>query len=146
MAIGRIGQEFIVNTTTTGNQIVSSVTVLADGRFVVTWESGDLGDGSDTCVRARIHNGDGSPAGNDFIVNTTATNSQINPTVSSLADGRFVVTWTSLDAGDGSGSCIRPDSIMPMAAPPAATSSSIRLRRWTRSRPPLRDCRTAGSS
>ena len=107
MPIGRIGQEFIVNTTTPGNQTVSSVTVLADGRFVVTWESGDAGDTSGTCIRARIYDGDGSPAGNDFIVNTTETNSQMNPVVTSLADGRFVVTWLSLDPGDGSGSCIR---------------------------------------
>jgi Ca2+-binding RTX toxin-like protein len=107
MPIGRIGQDFIVNTTTTNSQFYPAVTALADGRFVVTWGSADPGDGSGGCVRGRLYNADGSAAGNDFIVNTTATNSQFDPAVTALADGRFVVTWQSFDPGDGSGGCIR---------------------------------------
>jgi Ca2+-binding RTX toxin-like protein len=112
MPIKRIGQDFIVNTTATNNQLNPEVTALADGRFVVTWRSSDPGDGSGTCIRGRLYNADGTPdptanAGNDFIVNTTATNSQFAPSVAALADGRFVVTWESGDPGDGNGFCIR---------------------------------------
>jgi Ca2+-binding RTX toxin-like protein len=101
------GNDFIVNTTATGNQSAPSVTALADGRFVATWQSGDTGDGDSSCIRGRVFNADGSPAGNDFIVNSTATDFQITPSVTALADGRFVVTWKSDDTGDGSTSCIR---------------------------------------
>jgi Ca2+-binding RTX toxin-like protein len=101
------GNDFIVNTTATDFQIAPSVTALADGRFVATWESGDTGDGDSTCIRGRVFNADGSPAGNDFIVNSTATNFQTTPSVTALADGRFVVTWRSHDTGDGDGFCIR---------------------------------------
>ena len=107
MPIKRIGQDFIVNTTTTSYQIAPSVTALAGGRFVVTWESNDPGDGSFSCIRGRLYKADGTAASNDFIVNTTTTRFQIDPSVTVLADGRFVVTWESNDPGDGSASCIR---------------------------------------
>jgi Ca2+-binding RTX toxin-like protein len=107
MPIKNIGQEFIVNTTATSNQEDPSVTALTDGRFVMTWFSADNGDGSGSCIRGRVYNADGVPAGSDFIVNTTATNSQFEPSIASLADGRFVVTWESADPGEGSGLCIR---------------------------------------
>jgi hypothetical protein len=101
MPIGGIGQDFVVNSTVTVLQSSSSITALADGRFVVTWESGDSGDGSGTCIRGRIFEADGSAVGDDFIVNTTTVNNQWVPSVTALADGRFVVTWLSFDSADG---------------------------------------------
>ena len=84
MPIKRIGQDFIVNTTTTSYQIAPSVTALAGGRFVVTWESNDPGDGSFSCIRGRLYQADGTAASNDFIVNTTTTGNQIVPSVTVL--------------------------------------------------------------
>jgi hypothetical protein len=107
MPIGRIGQDFIVNTTGMNNQYEASTTKLADDRVVVTWMSSDTGDGSGTCVRARLYTSNGAPLGNDFVVASTLTENQTHPTVTALADGRFTVTWMSDDRGDGSGSCIR---------------------------------------
>lgn len=41
---------------------------------VIAYESGDDGEGNMTpCVRARMFEADGTPAGADFIVNSTAT-------------------------------------------------------------------------
>jgi Ca2+-binding RTX toxin-like protein len=91
MPIGRIGQEFIVNTATASHQSDPSITALADGRFVVTYNSIDF---SVHTVRARIFNADGSAAGNDFLVNTTTATNH-SSSVTALADGRFVVTWQS---------------------------------------------------
>jgi hypothetical protein len=101
------GDDFIVNSTGTNEQYVPAVTALADGRFVATWQSRDPGDGSGFCIRARLFNADGSPASDDFIVNTVATNNQVHPSVTASADGHFVVTWYSADPGDGSSNCIR---------------------------------------
>jgi len=91
----------------TSNQYSPAITALADGRFVATWESSDPGDGDGRCIRAHIFNADGSAAGSDFVVNSTATSSQITAAITALADGRFVASWQSYDAGDGSNSCIR---------------------------------------
>ncbi|MFB9982695.1 calcium-binding protein, partial [Mesorhizobium kowhaii] len=107
MPIGRIGQDFIVNSTTIDSQYTPAITALADGRFVATWRSYDTGDGDSSCIRARIYNANGSAAGSDFIVNSTATGDQYDPAITALADGRFVATWQSVDTGDGDGICIR---------------------------------------
>ncbi|PZV40337.1 hypothetical protein B5V02_01975 [Mesorhizobium kowhaii] len=101
------GSDFIVNSTATGDQYDPAITALADGRFVATWQSVDTGDGDGICIRARVYNADGSAAGSDFIVNSTATDFQYSPAITVLADGRFVATWVSNDPGDGSNSCIR---------------------------------------
>ena len=41
------GADFVVNTTTASDQLLPTVTALADGGFVVTWEFTDTGDGSE---------------------------------------------------------------------------------------------------
>jgi Ca2+-binding RTX toxin-like protein len=104
-----VGSDFIANTTTSLFQTAPSLARLVEGRVVLTWESGDGGDGDGTCIRARMFNSDGSAAGTDFIVNSTAQAFQRTPTVAALADGRFAIAWESSDAspGDGSGTCIR---------------------------------------
>jgi hypothetical protein len=93
------GDDFLVGTTMTDDQSGPSVTTLADGGFVVTWMSEDVGDGSGNCLRGRVFSADGSAAGDDFLINSTAASSQMLPAVAALADGRFVVTWQSYDTG-----------------------------------------------
>jgi len=102
-----LATDFVVNTTATGTQTQVEMTQLADGRIVVVWSSSDTGDGSAQCIRARILNADGTPAGNDFIVNTTGTGAQTAPEITALDDGGFMITWTSADTGDGSNGCVR---------------------------------------
>ena len=102
-----VGDDFVVNSTTANDQIEPTVTALPDGHFVVTWWSSDGGDGSGTLIRARLFNADGTPVGDDFVVNSTTLNGQFQPAVTALPDGHFVVTWWSRDDGDGSGSLVR---------------------------------------
>ncbi len=103
--------EFVVNTTTLGSQDNSRITALADGRFVASWRdaSASTGDTSGTAIRARIFNSDGTQSVPEFMVNTTTLFSQYDSSVTALADGRFVVSWTdnSASTGDTSGSAIR---------------------------------------
>src|SRR5262245_66274458 len=91
------GAEFLVNTTTVRSQIGSSLAALGDGRFIVIWHdysnTGD--DQSYSAVRAQIFNADGSPSGDEFIVNTTTEGTQMPGAVTSLPDGSFVVVWTN---------------------------------------------------
>ncbi|MCG7392385.1 calcium-binding protein [Microvirga sp. ACRRW] len=96
------GGEFVVNTTTENEQRDPVVTVLSDGRFVVAWtDDSRLEDGSETGVRARIFNADGTAfnrggdAGDtDFLVNTTSkTGAQLTPSIAALANGGFVIAF-----------------------------------------------------
>ncbi len=103
--------EFLVNAKTAGDQLVSCVTAMADGRFVVTWTDTSASDGDTSlyAVRGRIFNADGSQSAPEFLVNTTTTNFQSQSSITALADGRFVVTWNdfSQSGGDTSGYAVR---------------------------------------
>lgn len=84
--------EFRVNTHTDGYQRAPAVAALSDGGFVVTWHSGDR-DGSG--VSAQRYDESGTPVGDEIQVNTYTDGDQEGPAIAALADGGFVVTWTS---------------------------------------------------
>jgi hypothetical protein len=92
----KAGGEFLVNQTTASSQDDPVVTGLTDGRFVVAWrdQSATGGDTSQAAIRARIFNVDGTPAGDEFLVNTVTGNGQTEPAIAALTGGGFVVTWT----------------------------------------------------
>ncbi len=107
----KVGAEFLVNTETGGSQDNATITGLANGGFVVTWEdlSGTLGDSDATSVKAQMFAADGSKVGSEFLVNTATASDQLKPTVSALPNGGFVVTWYDFSqaGGDSSGSGIK---------------------------------------
>jgi hypothetical protein len=107
----KLGTEFLVNTQTAGRQSNSTIAGLANGGFVVTWsdDSLTLGDSSDLSIKAQVFTAGGDKVGTEFLVNTQTTNSQYGPTITGLANGRFVVTWTdnSGSLGDRSGTSIK---------------------------------------
>ncbi|MET0105790.1 MAG: calcium-binding protein [Sedimenticola sp.] len=87
-------EELIVNTYTSSNQTDPSIIVLSDGGFVVVWES-DGQDGSSWGVYGQRYNADGTTHGDEFQINTHTNSYQGEPSVASLSDGGYVVTWTS---------------------------------------------------
>lgn len=95
------GNEFRVNSTTTGDQAKPSLAMDADGDFVVVWQSSGQ-DGDNAGIYGQRYNAAGVAQGSEFPVNTTTTNGQIFPSVDMDADGDFVVVWQSFEQ-DGSG-------------------------------------------
>jgi Ca2+-binding RTX toxin-like protein len=87
-----------VNTTTTGAQAAVKIAALADGGYVVTWQSNDAADGGGYGIRARFFGADGVAEGNDFLVNTTGAGNQGAPAVAVLENGRVFVVWTSAES------------------------------------------------
>jgi Ca2+-binding RTX toxin-like protein len=97
-----------VNVTTVGRQHFSSVTALSDGGWVVTWTSPDE---SGTGIYQQVFDSSGvATSERDLLVNVTAADDQERPSVTALADGGWVVTWTS--AGE-----IHQQRFMPNKAP-----------------------------
>jgi hypothetical protein len=109
-ATGLWGDEFLVNQDTSppddigdqrvGNQLSSSVAMDDEGDFVITWSSDSYyaapsEDQSGYGVYARRYNRDGTPAGEQFLINTTKSQDQSDSSIAMDADGDFVVTWTS---------------------------------------------------
>lgn len=89
------GDEFLVNSYTINSQENSSITALADGGFVVTWESWGAQDGADQGIFAQRFDANGVPAGVEFQVNTFTASKQLGPSITALSDGGFVITWHS---------------------------------------------------
>ena len=96
-----VGSEFQVNSTTTGDQYLPSVTGLSGGGFVVAWASLSQ-DGDSYGIYGQRYDAGGVAVGSEFLINDTTTGLQISPSLSALADGGFVVTWES-NGQDGSG-------------------------------------------
>ncbi len=97
------GGEFRVNQHTTGSHVYPHVAVDAAGGFVVAW-SPTLPSSTEYDVLARRFAADGSPVGEEFLVNAHTTSVQANPSVAVAADGRFAVAWNSyMQDGDDYG-------------------------------------------
>ncbi|MCY1668978.1 VCBS domain-containing protein [Rhizobium sp. SL86] len=92
------GGEFLVNTTTAYDQMDPEVETLTNGNFVVTWYSYDgTVDTSGASIRAQIFSASGQKVGSELLINTTTAGDQIQPSVTGLANGGFVITWGSSD-------------------------------------------------
>ena len=95
-----IGEEFSINTYTVANQESPSVVSLADGGFMVAWESYGQ-DGSLEGIYGQLYNGSGNTVSDEFRINTTTDQDQDNPDTASLHDLGFVTVWDS-QGQDGS--------------------------------------------
>ncbi|MFK0087404.1 type I secretion C-terminal target domain-containing protein, partial [Pseudomonas sp. NPDC090755] len=96
-----VGGEVRVNTFTAGNQTFQSVVALADGGFVLSWQSENQ-DGAFTGVYAQRYDASGAAVGGEVRVNTTLYGMQQEPTIDALSDGGYVVSWMSSHNQDGS--------------------------------------------
>ncbi|HVZ53335.1 MAG TPA: Ig-like domain repeat protein [Pseudolabrys sp.] len=97
----KLGAEFRVNSTTAGDQAYPSISALADGGFVVAWQSNGQ-DGSGLGVYAQRFTATGIKSGAELPVNSHTAGDQSMPSVAGLTGGGFVVTWQSAGQ-DGSG-------------------------------------------
>lgn len=105
------GGEFLVNTTTNAAQQEAIVAALSGGGFVIAWRDGSAtgGDTSSLAVRAQRYDAAGAAAGTEFLVNTSTTSYQSQPSIGALSDGSFMITWYdgSGSGGDASGGAVR---------------------------------------
>jgi Ca2+-binding RTX toxin-like protein len=104
-----VGGEIRVNSTTANDQYDSSVTALENGGFVVTWTDVSAVTSPYEEIRLQVYTAAGVRVGGEVMVNDLTAGLQNQPVVTSLSDGRFVVTWTddSSPVGDPAFSDIR---------------------------------------
>lgn len=107
----KLGGEFLVNQTLPYNQRTPALARLSDGRFAVAWISeqqrstfGAIANNTNGAlstavgmasvdIYARVFNANGTPAGNEFLVNSAA-NICANPSLAPSADGGFLAAWS----------------------------------------------------
>ncbi len=98
LSLTTVGSEFSINTTTTSAQQNPAIAADTAGDFVVAWQSGDFTNGYE--IRARRYNAAGVAQGNDFVVNSSASDAngyRFNPSVAMDSAGDFVVSWEYYD-------------------------------------------------
>jgi hypothetical protein len=95
---GKVGDEFHVNSTTTGTQTDSTVIGLSDGGYLVSWTSstGD-GAGKGSGVYAQRYDSGGDTVGGEFRINSTLNGSQSDPHLAETTGHDLVAMWTSPD-------------------------------------------------
>ena len=96
-----MGDEFIVNSFVTGNQLEASIATSSNGNFVVTWQSPQ--DGGGLGVYGQLFDNFGFAIGDEFIINTTTASDQHFVDVAMADDGSFVAVWQSGGDLDGNG-------------------------------------------
>jgi hypothetical protein len=105
----RWGPSIAVNSQTAGGQLKPSSIGLADGTFLVVWQTDSTSaDGSLGAVKGQRFAVSGAPIGSEFLVNTAAAGSQLNVRAAGLQSGGFVLTWETSDPlQDGSGTAVK---------------------------------------
>ncbi len=95
------GNQIQVSSQTSLDQQNATVSMNANGSFVITWTNDNPASGS-ADIYARQFNPDGSPKGSEFLVNSHALDAQMNSSVAVDSSGGFVVAWSSLnESGTG---------------------------------------------
>ncbi|MDB2384274.1 Ig-like domain-containing protein, partial [Endozoicomonas sp.] len=97
-------EAFQLHDFTEGSQYRPSITGLDNGGFISVWDnshssSSTGGDGSGEAIKARLYNEDGQAMGDEFLVNQNTSSVQFYPSVTTLADGDVLVTWSSNHEG-----------------------------------------------
>jgi len=106
----KLGGQFQANTFTDGVQSLGSIAALADGGFIITWQSANQ-DGEKGGIFAQRFDANGNKVDIHGVTQTGNTESGVNavmfgdqsvPSVTGLKDGGFVVAWQSDVGTDGS--------------------------------------------
>jgi len=90
-----IGDEFQINTTTSGNQKEPSVAMNATGDFVVVWQGPRSEFENDEDIFTQRFDPNGQPLGDELLINTYTQGKQRYPKVAMSRDGAFAVVWES---------------------------------------------------
>jgi hypothetical protein len=98
-----LGDQFQVNTYTTGDQTTPEVATAASGDYVVVWSTTKSPgpDLSSSSVWGRLYAASGEPLTDEFQVNTYSFGAQISPAVAMHPDGEFVIAWGSSASAGG---------------------------------------------
>ncbi|HVT87869.1 MAG TPA: dockerin type I domain-containing protein [Tepidisphaeraceae bacterium] len=90
-----LGTEFLVNTTTTGDQSLPVVAMGSTGAFVVAWQSVDDINNNSQGIFAQRFDVAGSPQDSEFQVNVFTTDQQSHPAIAMDSGSHFVIAWQS---------------------------------------------------
>jgi Ca2+-binding RTX toxin-like protein len=89
----------VVNADTALEQVDPSITALNNGFFVVTWTTANTTGSLGNDIHGQIIDSDGNRYGPEFLAGTTQLSNQVASKVVALADGKFMVFYTTFGSG-----------------------------------------------
>ena len=92
---GPLGEEFQINTTSSGNQTEPAVAMDAAAGFVVAWHGPGFNDNDEEDIFVQCFDPNGVPLGDEILVNHVTSGKQRYPDVAMGGNGTFVVVWGS---------------------------------------------------
>ena len=95
----KLVSQFQVNTNYSNDKINPAISSVSTSNFMIVWQSQSQ-DGSNWGIYGQIFTSFGAKIGNEFRVNTYTMNGQMYPSIASLMNDNYVVTWQS-NIGDG---------------------------------------------
>lgn len=97
-----VGSAFTVNQNTSQQESSAAVTLLSDGRMLITWKVEAFFNNitPENYTMARFLNADGTPSGSEFLLSARADQGVV---VTALADGGFVASWSEQVADNPNG-------------------------------------------
>lgn len=104
----KVGTETLISktpgaaTVQAGTQQNPDIAARANGDLVIVWTDQSSNDGSGYGVYGRTYTASTSTYSDTFLINTTTSSNQSDPSVALLTGGGYVVVWTSAGQ-DGSG-------------------------------------------
>ena len=98
------GDDLLTSTALAAAQFQGTAAPFSNGKYVVAWtdysgaaDGNGFSDGNNGGIRFAIFNAGGSPSSGEFYANTTVPLIQNQPSVTVLANDKFVVSWTGQD-------------------------------------------------
>jgi Ca2+-binding RTX toxin-like protein len=92
----KVGNEFLVSDSTTGNQIMPAVAALPDGDFIVSWRDAPGTAGSfyaEGEIRAQLFGGDGTKLGSQFTLSVDSTTGHSEAKLAAFGSGDVAAVW-----------------------------------------------------
>lgn len=89
-----IGGQFLVNTTTAGNQQEPAVAYKPTGDFGIVWSSYNQ-DGNEYGIYGKLYNNLGAVISPEFLVNDSTAGNQGHASMVSSPGGRYFISWTN---------------------------------------------------
>ncbi len=97
-SLALVGSVIAVNVTTAGTQVGPSITMDPDNDFVIVWSGNGSGDGAG--VFGREYAAGGTARTSEFLINTTTSGTQTNPSITAAGDNAYIATWDREGTGD----------------------------------------------
>ncbi len=95
----KIGSNFLVNTTTSGDQHDADIAIDSAGNFVVVWSGERTAGTSVYSIYGQRYDASGVAQGGQFLVNSVASDNDQHASVAMNDSGNFVVTWDRQTGG-----------------------------------------------